>query len=161
MILSIEQFKPIRDWPNYMISNHGEVLQVEQTIKRKAGIVKPCKASQKGYLQVQLIDGYTRKFFYVHKLVAQAFIPNPNKYPKVNHIDANHHNNHYKNLEWCTQKQNVHHALNMRMHPHGEKFIEKRPVAIQMIKDGYGTKEIADVTGYAIVSISRLKKHAI
>ena len=49
----------------------------------------------------------------IHVLVARAFIPNPNGYPQVNHIDANRANNEVSNLEWCTQKMNSRHALEL------------------------------------------------
>lgn len=60
-----------------------------------------------GYLTAN-IDG---KRNYVHRLVAEAFIPNPNNLPEVNHKDGNKTNNHVSNLEWCTRLDNVHHAI--------------------------------------------------
>ena len=47
----------------------------------------------------------------VHRLVAKAFIPNPNNYREVNHIDENKDNNNYKNLEWCNREQNISHSI--------------------------------------------------
>lgn len=52
----------------------------------------------------------------VHRLVAEAFIPNPNGYEEVNHIDCVRNNNHFDNLEWCTHKYNVHHSINKGNH---------------------------------------------
>lgn len=49
--------------------------------------------------------------YYVHKLVAETFLPNPNDYPQVNHIDENKLNNHLSNLEWCTAEQNMQHSF--------------------------------------------------
>ena len=50
------------------------------------------------------------KFYPLHKLVAEHFVPNPNDYSEVNHIDGNRHNNCADNLEWCTHRENIHHC---------------------------------------------------
>lgn len=60
-----------------------------------------------GYKNVSLRG----KRMYVHRLVAQAYVDNPNQYLEINHIDGNKSNNHYTNLEWCTRKQNRQHAV--------------------------------------------------
>lgn len=65
-----------------------------------------------GYYQAQL---WTNKVYprYIHRLVAIAFIPNPNNYSQINHKDGNKANNHVDNLEWCTQSQNMKHAYDI------------------------------------------------
>lgn len=60
-----------------------------------------------GYMKVGLSNNGTRKYALVHRLVAQAFIPNPKNYQLVNHKDENKANNCVENLEWCTQKYNI------------------------------------------------------
>lgn len=62
-----------------------------------------------GYMQVRLWDNDKRRYFfrYIHRLVAQAFIPNPDNKPQVNHKDFNRANNESSNLEWVTRKENV------------------------------------------------------
>ena len=50
------------------------------------------------------------EFVSIHRLVAEEYIPNPNNYPIVNHLDGDKQNNHYTNLEWCTQKDNIIHS---------------------------------------------------
>lgn len=62
------------------------------------------------------------KFYPLHKLVAEHFVPNPNNYSEINHIDGNRHNNCADNLEWCTHKENIHHCWrnNFHIHQNGE-----------------------------------------
>lgn len=69
--------------------------------------------STKGYYHVGICGKGKVKTYRVHRLVALAFIPNPNNLPYVNHIDGNKQNNNVSNLEWCTCKGNVQHAKKM------------------------------------------------
>lgn len=66
--------------------------------------------STNGYLYISICDSNKVKHFKVHRLVAQAFIPNPENKPQVNHIDGNKLNNCVNNLEWCNNSQNIKHA---------------------------------------------------
>lgn len=66
-----------------------------------------------GYLTLQTIVNGKHKNSYVHRLVAEAFIPNPENKPCVNHIDCNPHNNDVKNLEWVTHKENMQYASHL------------------------------------------------
>ena len=98
----------------YQVSNLGNVKSLDRRVKcglrnnsivTKKGKIKEQKISNK-YLIVSLCDGKTQKSKTVHRLVAEAFIPNPNNYPCVNHKDENKFNNCVDNLEWCTHKYN-------------------------------------------------------
>lgn len=67
--------------------------------------------------------------YVIHRLVAKYFVPNPDNMPMVNHIDGNKYNNYYKNLEWCDQKHNMQHALNVtKTHTclHNEQFKKQK-----------------------------------
>lgn len=89
----------------YQVSNTGRVrsLNYKRTGKTKA--LKQC-TDKDGYKKVVLCKDGKYKTYYIHRLVALAFIPNPDNLPEVNHKDEDKTNNYYKNLEWCTRKYN-------------------------------------------------------
>ena len=97
----------------YQISNYGNVRSVDRLIKYSNGnivsykgqAIKPYIATN-GYVLVDLTKEHKRYKKIVHRLVAEAFIGNPQMFPEVNHIDENKQNNHFENLEWCTVKYN-------------------------------------------------------
>ena len=72
-------------------------------------------------MQVRLNNKYITKSKRIHRLVAQAFIPNPNNYPQINHIDGNKSNNAVDNLEWATPKENMTHAFLTGLMPYALK----------------------------------------
>lgn len=92
-------WKIIEDFTDYKVNENGEVY----SIKRNK-ILK--QYEKKNYLGVYLYQDNKKKFRLVHRLVANAFIPNPNNLPQINHKDENSKNNNVENLEWCTQKYN-------------------------------------------------------
>lgn len=109
----MEQWKVIEEFPNYEISNLGNVRRRIHSVTNAICTyevdsipIKPFLNS-KGYYRVQLCKNglMTKKF--VHRLVAEAFIDNPEYKPCVNHIDCNPRNNAASNLEWCTHKENM------------------------------------------------------
>ncbi len=99
----MEIFKDIEDYENYQISNYGTVKSLKYGKER---ILKLAK-DKGGYLTVDLFKQGKHKMCKVHRLVAQAFIPNPNNYLEVNHKDENPANNRANNLEWCDRKYNI------------------------------------------------------
>lgn len=100
-----EKFMLIENYPNYAVSNKGNVMTVT---KQKLLNINIDKA--KGYPYLQLSKNGQRKTFRVHKLVALAFVDNPENKPYVNHIDGNKTNNYITNLEWVTAQENTLHA---------------------------------------------------
>ena len=96
----------------YMVSSFGRIasmprLVVTNTYTRltKHRILSP-RLNSGGYYQITLISGGIRTQPHIHKVVAEAFIPNPCGYPQVDHIDCNKLNNSISNLRWCTQSMN-------------------------------------------------------
>lgn len=101
----------------YKISNFGRVKSLKG---KKEKIIKPNK-NRGGYLKIGLILNTGRKHISIHRLVASAFISNPNNLPEVNHIDGNKLNNNIKNLEWVTRKENSLHAYKIGLRKVSEK----------------------------------------
>lgn len=87
----------------YMINEYGDLRN------RKGELINKQNRAD-GYSQYQLCKKGIRKSVKVHRLVAVHFVENPNGYNNVNHIDGDKRNNYYKNLEWCTCKENNQHA---------------------------------------------------
>lgn len=103
-----EIWKEIKDYEGlYEISNLGNV----RTFKSKKKI-KPVEQSAHKYYTVALSKGKKRTTYLIHRLVAQAFVPNPQNYNEINHKDKDTHNNIYSNLEWCTHTWNMNHYWN-------------------------------------------------
>jgi hypothetical protein len=99
---------------HYIVYEDGRIWSI-----RKNTFLKP-QDNGTGYLKVSLRIGNKSVNRYIHRLVAEAFIPNPNNYPEVNHIDADKTNNDVNNLEWCTSAQNKQHASYSGLMPTGE-----------------------------------------
>lgn len=93
----------------YQVSSFGRVRSLDRIDDenhfRKGQIMKT--KLLRGYVRVPLRDGKKQKDYQVHRLVASAFIPNPDNLPQVNHKDCNPGNNHVENLEWCDAKYNI------------------------------------------------------
>lgn len=105
-ICGMEKFKNIQGYEGiYQISNFGNI----KTVKTQK-ISNGWEHNQLGYRKARLYRDNKAKDIYIHRLVAIHFVPNKSNKPSVNHIDHNPRNNHYKNLEWCTHKENMEHA---------------------------------------------------
>ena len=110
----IEQWKDIPGYEGlYQASNHGDIRSLPRTTT-KGGVLKP-KLGKEGYFKVQLCRNGKVKDFHIHRLVAKAFLPNPNSLPQVNHRDLNKINNCVSNLEWCTSQYNVDYSNSKRV----------------------------------------------
>lgn len=104
---------PIAEYPDYLIEETGAVFSL-----KSGRYLKPSLVSS-GYETVELFNNKGSKRLLVHRLVALAFLPNPNHYPCVNHKDEIRHHNHVSNLEWCDHKYNSNYGtcqIRKRMH---------------------------------------------
>lgn len=95
----------------YKISSLGRVVSVARLGNRGGGVIKPT-ANHAGYLRVGLHKNNKRQMYRVHRLVAEAFLPNPDKKPQINHKNGVKADNRANNLEWVTVSENLRHSYN-------------------------------------------------
>lgn len=126
MLNNNEIWKPIAGFEDrYEISSFGQVRSLQDNHGRECIRMKALQPSwNKQYLQVQLFLKDVNHHRLVHRLVADAFIPNPNSKPHINHIDGNKLNNHMSNLEWCTPQENIQHGYDIGLNPSNAESIK-------------------------------------
>ena len=120
-----EEWRAIEGFPYYEVSNYGRVRSLDKKVRyrhgsrvRKGKILKThSNRKRHGYVYVGISEGGRQYNAQVHRLVAQAFIPNPESKPQVNHIDRNVSNNSADNLEWVTSKENVQWSIKCGRNP--------------------------------------------
>lgn len=113
-----EYWRNIKDYEGlYQVSNHGRVKSLKYG---KEKILKAGK-NKKGYLYVVLCKYGVKKTFRVHRLVAEAFIPNPENKPCIDHINTDRTDNRADNLRWCTQKDNCNNEASLRHYSEAKK----------------------------------------
>ena len=166
-VMQSEIWKAIPEYEGlYEVSNLGRVRSLDRNVvlrtgnrwhkRRSCGKVLSGGENGHGYKFVYIGKNGIISRYYVHRLVAEVFIPNPKNYPIINHKDENPRNNNADNLEWCTQKYNANYGGHIRRvrefmlsdknpnrgRPRPESFKEKvRKPVIQFNKDGSFVKE--------------------
>lgn len=164
-----------RDVPGYQgyyqVSNLGRVKSLERTLEYppskaypngviktlKERIMTPCK-DKKGYLFVQLFKCGNFKSNKVHRLVASAFLENPENLPLINHKDENKQNNRLENLEWCTPQYNSNYGVGKY-----KSASHKRIPVVQYTKDGELVREYESATAaaYALNKIQACSRNIL
>ncbi len=113
----------------------------------------------KGYYYVSLKLNGEQKIVAVHRLVAQAFIPNPDNLPEVNHIDEDKKNNHFSNLEWCTHDYNIHYGNALKKSKATQQLTHPNKKKVLCMETGeifFSTQEASRQTGINNTSISKV-----
>lgn len=139
-----EEWRPIDGYPNYQVSNRGRVMSL-----KSGRLLKP-RVDSKGYSRVSLGRG---NLYSIHRLVANAFLENPDNLPYVNHVDECKTNNDVSNLAWCTASQNIKHSTHKR-----SCQINQLTLDGQFIKKWESLQEIGRELGYAPINICRVCK---
>lgn len=137
----------------YEVSNMGHV-------RNKKGQILKTQVNRDGYAKIGFYVDGTKSYHVVHRLVAKAFIPNPEGKPQINHLDANRLNNRADNLEWCTHGENMHHAFVLGNKDqkgsknNGAKITEGVVLAIrQKVAEGKLQKDIAAEYGLSKANV--------
>lgn len=139
-----EGWKLIKGYEKYMVSNTGKVKSLDYMHTGREHILKTSLGNH-GYVTVGLYNNGKPKKMLVHRLVAEAFIPNPDNFREVNHKDCNKENNNVDNLEWVTPKQNIKHAVDSgrinftKFHQKGAEYIKEKSISVLAI-DKSGNK---------------------
>ena len=139
---------------DYDITRNGEVIN-----NHNGHVVKP-QPNGKGYLRVH-IDG---RMQFVHRLVAEKYVPNPENKPQINHIDGNKLNNSVDNLEWVTNQENRDHAVEHGLQPKGEKCpyakLTRENVDYIRKHTEMSNKELAEKFNMSASHISSIRRNA-
>jgi transposase len=163
-----EAWKPIKGYEGlYEVSNLGRVKSFvgyngHQYIEREKILKTTIRHYEHGYCNcvVNLTKNKKKKTFRVHRLVAEAFIPNIQNKPCINHLDGNPLNNGVDNLEWCTQRENIIHAVETGLRK--KFYISKETLFKLYVVEKKTIKEIADIYGVSrFVIQDKLKKYGI
>lgn len=153
-----EEYKKINNFSHYRIYNNGKIYS--EFINK---FITPTEDSN-GYLQNTIVDDFgNRKTIKNHRLVAIAFLPNPNNYPDVNHKDFNRKNNHVTNLEWCTEEYNTHYTRDYNLEHNSSSYkklsplIEEQVLLIPtLLNYGFSVKLIAKLYNVGHITIRNI-----
>lgn len=154
----MEIWKTIQDYGGlYQVSNTGKVRDLKNHIK---SVYK----NNKGYVCLSLY--YNGKTYHptVHRLVAKAFIPNPNNYEQVNHKDCNKENNSVENLEWCNQRYNYNEGMRTFQYSKNEEHYFAKlknsdiPIIYELYKLGFTRATVAKIFSINPSSLEAIEK---
>ena len=138
---------------DYEITREGEVINKKWGGRK----VKP-QPNGKGYLRVHIAG----KMYFVHRLVAEKYVPNPDNKPQVNHKDGNKLNNNADNLEWVTNQENRDHAIYNGLHLQGEdcSWSKLTTKAVDFIREHteYNSRELSEMFGVSPSHIRNIRK---
>jgi len=131
----------------YAVTKNGVVFSLPRTTTKKLGIMNPVDNMNGSYLRVVLSKDGHAKLWYIHRLVALAYIDNPESKPMVNHKNGIKTDNHVDNLEWATSMENHTHAFEHGLYPNRKIHPSKKKEVYDLVKQGVPIKKVAEMYG--------------
>lgn len=151
----MEQSKDHPVWADYTIYPDGRVFS------KKRGHFKKYQKTKSGYCVIAVYKDKAKNYKSIHRLVAEAFIPNPNPdvLTDVNHIDNNKENNCVENLEWCTHAENLQHSNILESSKTRALSLEQVDEIRELIAQGIGQTSIANKFNVSRCTIYHIKNN--
>lgn len=144
-------FREVEGFPNYLVSEFGKVWS-----KKSSRFLTDFPNNERGYRAVRLSKDGEAVTTYLHRIVAKAYVPNPNSKPQVNHIDGNVENNIASNLEWTTLQENMKH-MRATVKSWGKlKLTEEERIDIAF--SSASDKDLADTYGITVQYVGQLRR---
>ena len=153
----------------YQVNQFGQIRTLKNSPKcKKFDLLKPQTSKKNGYVYQMLYKKGKQKLLRVHRIVAMAFLPNPNNLPQVNHKDGDKQNNKVDNLEWCMQSDNMLHAYKNGLQTPSEKQRQAiintnklKQKKVVLIKDGITVKmfdSLSEASRQTKISVSHISR---
>lgn len=166
----MEIWKPIKGYEGmYEVSNYGRVRSLDRYVNSassksgyqlaKGQLLKQRTNTETGYSTIMVYKDHKKKGYNVHRLVAEHFVPNPNNYETVNHIDGDKTNNRADNLEWVSQSDNLLHSYKELNRPKNRPSIHKQSIYYTTKNNKtYYAESIAEASRQTGVSETQIRR---
>ena len=151
----MEEFRDIKNFENYQVSNLGRIYS-----KKRRAYLKVKRLAGRGYYQVRLSKDGIYYYKNLHRLIAETFIPNPNNFRTVNHINGNKLDNRVSNLEWADDCKQQHEAYLLGLKLTKKHILTEDEIikVYEMYSKGTSVKEIAEIYNTRTQQICKLVK---